>query len=444
MASDILHIKDSYYFDVPKIFWRSHREQPKDFPEWFIRLDDDFQQWQADSLISKLNELGAPADVVKSLKSTWEGWQHEGHSNHGWPLHAYVEAQAQKITERAGRWAAKLPQPPREAVTAYLAESPEEPFAWFVQAMSKPEFKEGWEGWKREQANSKTVESYISHISSSGNTWSAEKLHAYNKSLDGKILIPQPFGDLRNAYEPLSGFCISKFMIIEVVVALIAIVVFRWLAKRVTAGGAPKGKAWNFLEGLLLFVRNQVVVPAMGEEDADSFLPFFWSVFVFIFGCNLMGMLPWVGSPTASLSMTGILAVIMFLIGVFFGVREFGVLGFLKNICPSLGLPLFMSILIVPLLWVIEFVSMLIKHFILGLRLVANMVAGHAVLLGVMGLAIGTHALTMGSTQWTLVTVFSLVLTTVLSFLELFVAFLQAAIFTFLSALFISSAKHHH
>ncbi len=140
--------------------------------------------------------------------------------------------------------------------------------------------------------------------------WDEAKLNAYNRALDGKIMIPQPFGKLKNAYEPASGFCISKFMIIEVVVALLCVMIFNWLSKRVSTGKAPKGKAWNFLEGLLQFVRNQVLVPAMGEHDADDYLPFFWTVFVFIFGCNLMGMLPWVGSPTAAIGMTGAMALI--------------------------------------------------------------------------------------------------------------------------------------
>lgn len=442
MASDILHIKDSYYFDVPKTFWRSSKEKPSDFPEWFIRLDGDFQQWQAANLVTKLGALGAPADALKSLEHDWLEWQHQGHSSHGWPLWAYLEAEQTKLHNKAKAWAGKLKEMPRDPVVAYLAENNGEPFAWFHNSMQDPTFRDGWNQWKSEQLGAGTINAYLE---TPGAQWPAEKIADYNRALDGKIMIPQIFGGtLRNAYEPLQGFCLSKFMVIEVVVAILAILIFRWLGKKVASGEAPKGKAWNFLEGLLGFVRDQVVVPAMGEEDADKFLPFFWTLFMFIFGCNLMGMLPWVGSPTAALGMAGILAVIIFVIGVYFGVREFGVVGFLKNICPSLGLPMYLAVVIVPLLWVIEFASMLIKHFILGMRLVANMVAGHSVLLGVMGLAIGAHAVTMGSLQWTGVTAFSLVLTTVLSFLELFVAFLQAAIFTFLSALFISSAKHHH
>ena len=155
-------------------------------------------------------------------------------------------------------------------------------------------------------------------------------------------------------------------------------------------------------------------------------------------------MLPWVGSPTAAMGMASVLALIIFVVGVTLGIKEFGVLGYLKNICPSLGLPAFMAIVIVPMLWLIEFASLLIKHVILAMRLVANMVAGHLVLLGIMGLAISTQAYTMGSVQWGSMAVVSILITTALSVLELFVAFLQAAIFTFLSALFIHSAKHHH
>ena len=432
MASDILHIKDGYYFDVPKFLWRSDYKTPGDFPPWFLRLDPDFQDWEA---------VGIEASKVAGLKSEWSHWQHENHKNHGWPLWAFVESRLDDIAKKATRWAKTQSQAPRDPVVAYLAEHPEEQYGWVHKLLHDPVVSKSWSAWKRGNSSERTVkEGYLPRRAK----WDDAKIESYNRALDGKIMIPQPFGTLKNAYEPASGFCISKFMIIEVVVALLCVMIFSWLAKRVSTGGAPKGKSWNFLEGLLQFVRNQVLVPAMGEHDADDFLPFFWTVFVFIFGCNLMGMLPWVGSPTAAIGMTGAMAVIIFVVGVTLGIREFGVFGYLKNICPSLGLPMAMAVIIVPMLWVIEFASLLIKHFILAMRLVANMLAGHAVLLGVLGLAISAKAVTMAAPQWTALATMSVIGTTVLSILELFVAFLQAAIFTFLSALFISSAKHHH
>ena len=172
---------------------------------------------------------------------------------------------------------------------------------------------------------------------SPGAKWSEEKLAFYNKSLDGKVLIPQPFGELRNAYEPESGFCISKFMIIQVVVAFLLVAILSWLGRKVASGQPPKGKLWNCLEGILLFVRNDVVVPAMGEHDAKRFMPMLWTFFVFIFGLNLAGMVPWLGSPTASLATAGVLGGLVFIVGTFLGVKAFGFVGFLKNVCPQLG-----------------------------------------------------------------------------------------------------------
>ncbi len=140
----------------------------------------------------------------------------------------------------------------------------------------------------------------------------------------------------------------------------------------------------------------------------------------------------------------GVLAISVFLVGVYLGTKEFGPVGYLKNVCPELGLPWYLSFWVVPLLWVIEFASLFIKHAILALRLLANMVAGHAVLLGIMGLAVGVHAYAMSTGAWTALTGASLLGMTALSVLELFVAFLQAAVFTFLASMFIHSSMHHH
>jgi F-type H+-transporting ATPase subunit a len=198
------------------------------------------------------------------------------------------------------------------------------------------------------------------------------------------------------------------------------------------------------VEGLMEYVRKQAFVPAMGEKDSRRFLPFLWTLFVFIFGMNLAGMLPFVGAPTAALGVTGALALVVFFVGLICGIRAMGPLGYLKNICPALGLPPAMSIVIVPMLWTIEFVSLFMKHGILALRLLANMVAGHAVLLGLMGLAVGVHAYAMSTPAWSALATATLLGMVAMSLLELFIAFLQAAMFTFLAALFIGSSLHHH
>src|SRR5215813_4048560 len=77
----------------------------------------------------------------------------------------------------------------------------------------------------------------------------------FNHALDGKILIPQPFGTLKNLYEREAGFAISKFMILEVFIALVMIVLFVRLAARMQTALVPKGRMWHFLEGILFYVR---------------------------------------------------------------------------------------------------------------------------------------------------------------------------------------------
>ncbi len=113
-----------------------------------------------------------------------------------------------------------------------------------------------------------------------------------------------------------------------------------------------------------------------------------------------------------------------------------------------MSLPLVIAIVIKPALLVLELVGLCIKHAVLAIRLLANMVAGHLVLLGILGLAFGASAaasfVELPSWLWAGTAIVSIVSSTLFSCLELFVAFLQAYIFTFLSALFIGAAVHHH
>jgi len=442
MASDILHIKDGYYFEVPRFLWRSNRQKASDFPDWLVRLDPDFQHWQAEQLVGQLREAGVSEGSLGGLVEAWQEWQHSNHKNEGWPLHAYLEKIVSDTKAKAGKWVSKNAPGASDPLKAYLAAHPQVDQPWFFEFVGSPEGQKAWDGIKANLAQASVVDAYEKEH---GEDWGQEKIASYNKSLDGKVMIPQPFGTLRNAYQAESGFCLSRYMIIELVVACLLFFAFRWLAKRMQASDSPKGKTWNFLEGFVQAVRNNVVVPAMGEHDADRFMPFLWTIFFFILGCNLMGMVPWVGSPTASLGTTAALAGLVFLVGLIFGVKAFGIVGYLKNICPELGLPWYFAFWVVPLLWVIEFASLFIKHAVLAVRLLMNMGAGHLVLLGILGIGISVPAaLGLSTGGWLGVAGISVVGTTILSVLEVFVAFLQAYVFTFLAALFIGSAIHHH
>jgi F-type H+-transporting ATPase subunit a len=289
----------------------------------------------------------------------------------------------------------------------------------------------------------------------------------FNEAMDGKILIPQPFGELDSLYEKKSGFCISKYMILEVVLAGLLLLLFRQLAGRLRTGAAPKGWFANLFEVFIVYIRDNIARPAIDSHDhghddhgpghethghggqalaavheGDRFVPLLLTMFFFVLGCNLLGMVPWAGSPTASFSVTLALALVTFGTVVIAGMMKFGFLGFFTNQVPSMDLPLPLAILLKPMIFAIEMLGLCIKHLILAVRLLANMVAGHLVLLGIMGLITAAATYSMG--MWATVTGISVVSSTLFSLLELFVAFLQAYIFTFLSALFIGAAVHHH
>ena len=107
----------------------------------------------------------------------------------------------------------------------------------------------------------------------------------------------------------LFGLQITKFMILELIAAGLILAIFIPLARRAHSGGLPRRAWWNAFESLLTFIRNEVAKPTLGEHHADKFVPFLWTLFLFILFLNLLGMFPFLGSPTASIWVTGGLAV---------------------------------------------------------------------------------------------------------------------------------------
>ncbi|MCA9126384.1 MAG: F0F1 ATP synthase subunit A [Planctomycetales bacterium] len=446
MSSDpLLHVKDTYYFDVPKRLWPVDYESPQQLAdevgEWTVRNNADYQEWEADRFIQELRTLVTDQHALDGAKAAWLGWQHEEPKlRHGRPFDQYVEDAVADLQSTAKQWAKGLEEPRSDAAQAYLSEFPDAQLQWML-LLKDGDSASAWQAVREKMDSREVLDEYIS---SPRGHWSSATLDDYNSHLSGKIFIPQPFATLKNAYEAQSGFALSRFMVIEIVVAILLFVAFRWLASKVIHGQAPKGKLWNLLESFLMFLKTDVVEKGIDPHDSKKFLPLLWTIFMFILGCNLMGMLPWVGSPTASLAVTAGLALVVFIVGTAVGIKHFGLLGYLKNLCPDLGLPMYLAIPIVPMVWVIEFLSLFIKHAILAIRLLANMVAGHLVLLGIMGLAFGAHAATMHAGSWTALSVVVILGTTILSIMELFVAFLQAYVFTLLASLFIGAASSHH
>ncbi|HTK77245.1 MAG TPA: F0F1 ATP synthase subunit A [Gemmataceae bacterium] len=241
-------------------------------------------------------------------------------------------------------------------------------------------------------------------------------------------------------------FQVTKFMVLELLAAVLAAAIFIPLCRRAARGELPKGPFWNAFESLLTFIREQVAKPCIGDHDADHYVPFLWTMFIFILFCNLLGMFPFMGSPTASAWVTAGLAVCSFVMMHGAPIAKHGLIPYLKSTWPHIELGeniiakafgWFLSAAI----WTIEMFGTVIKSFVLAVRLFANMFAGHMVLASLLLfiVIVGQGGLNL---LWGVVTFSSVMGVVALSLLELFVAFLQAYVFVFLTSLFMGMALH--
>jgi len=192
-------------------------------------------------------------------------------------------------------------------------------------------------------------------------------------------------------------------------------------------GKAPSGLG-NGLEALVLYLRNEVVIPNVGAHG-NGYVPYLLTLFFFILFANLLGLVPYGSTATGNISVTATLAIVTFIVIEIAGIKAQGK-AYINTIIfwphdMSLGMKLFIS----PILTPIEIMGKLTKPFALAIRLFANMTAGHIVLLALISLIF-----TFGS--WLLVPV-PILMALGISILELFVALLQAYIFTLLSSVFI-------
>lgn len=219
----------------------------------------------------------------------------------------------------------------------------------------------------------------------------------------------------------------TKHMAMLSIVSLIMVSSILYAASR--ASSVPKG-FYNLIEIYVLFVKEKLVEPSLGH-DTHKYLGYFLTLFLFILISNLLGLIPGSATATANIAVTGALAFCTFSVITVAGVRSHGVWGFVKSFIPG-GVPP----ALMPLVFVLEVFGLFIRCFVLAVRLFANMLAGHVVMLLFFALVflIGSMAIAPVSIG---VVVFIL-------FIELLVAFLQAYIFTMLSAIFVGLMVHSH
>ncbi len=239
----------------------------------------------------------------------------------------------------------------------------------------------------------------------------------------------------------IGGLQITKFMVLQLVAAGLILLIFIPIARRSRAGEPPRGFFWNTFEVLLTFIRERVAKPNIGAENADRYVPFLWTVFLYILFNNLLGMIPYLGSATASLSVTASLALIT-LIVIHGGVMvSAGVGNYFRAHILQVDAPKPIAVFVVLLFFFLELLGHLIKAFVLAVRLFANMFAGHTVLTLILLFIV--MAKDAAFYLFWPITFGSVLGVTALSLLELFVAFLQAFVFTFLTSLFIGALLHH-
>jgi len=243
-----------------------------------------------------------------------------------------------------------------------------------------------------------------------------------------------------------------KFMILMAICAVAVGWMMIWLGSKMKNGDTPRGYLWNLFESLLFFVRDKIARPGIGEEDADKYLPYLCTLFLFIFALNLIGLVPFLSSPTAAIMVTAALAVVSFVVIHVGGLKEHGAGGYLKTFVPHIHLEggaalKAMGFVIMVGMAILEYATAFIRATVLAVRLFANMLAGHTVLFMILFFIalVDNPAYKIPIAQdwmyWGIMP-FSVALVTALSLLELFIAGLQAFIFTFLTAVYIGLAKH--
>ena len=243
---------------------------------------------------------------------------------------------------------------------------------------------------------------------------------------------------------------ITNHMILLAITGLIMVIIMPLVGAAYGSRLEPKGFQ-NLIESVLLYLRDTVVRPILGK-DAEQFLPYLWTTFFFILINNLLGLLPLYdltyaltktaglphpiyGTATGNLAVTFVLAVVTFFVIQIYGLKQLGVGGYLSHLTG--GTPKFIWPIMVP----VEIIGLFVKPFALMMRLFANMLAGGIVLKVLVSFV--AIALPLGLYGQIAVAVPVIIGSVAMMLLKVFVAFLQAYLFVFLTTIFLSQMQHH-
>lgn len=236
----------------------------------------------------------------------------------------------------------------------------------------------------------------------------------------------------------------TKHVVFLCLAAILCLALFLPLAsaaKRAPKDRAPSGLA-NAMEALILYFRDEVVRRNIGH-GADAYTGYILTLFFFILAMNVLGLVPFGATATGNFMVTGALALVTLLVVEVSGMRALGLKGYLRTIfyVPH-GLNPVMSAIMLVILTPVELLGKIAKPFALMVRLFANMMAGHTLVLSLLGLIFmfaGAGFVVVNG-----VALASVAMVTAIMLLEIFVAFLQAYIFAMLTSVFIGLIRHAH
>jgi F-type H+-transporting ATPase subunit a len=224
-------------------------------------------------------------------------------------------------------------------------------------------------------------------------------------------------------------FSITKSVLTLLIVALLMFLLFRSLGKSYGKNGGIATGTGRFFEPIVLYIRDEIAIPNIGEKHYKKYMGHLLTVFFFIWFLNVVGMTPFGINVTGNISVTFGLAIVTFIITTLTANKNYW-----KHIFWMPGVPVPMKFILAP----IELLGAIIKPFSLMIRLYANMFAGHIVLMSLIGMMFIFKSW-IGSPL-------AFLLSFVISLIEILVTLLQAYIFTMLTALYFGSAveEHHH
>ena len=253
----------------------------------------------------------------------------------------------------------------------------------------------------------------------------------------GKVVETLSTGEVKRPMLDLSLTKIAAGIVLNsLLLVTIILCVSRWYRRREASDDAPRGFV-GMIEMLIMMVYDGIIKPSVGK-DYERYAPYLLTAFFFIFFSNLMGLVPIFpggANVTGNIAITLVLAICTFLAVNLFGTREY----WREVLWPNV--PMWMKCP-VPLMPVIEIFGLFTKPFALTVRLFANIMAGHSVILALVCIIFVTHS--MGALISGSMTVVSVLFTIFMNCLELLVAFIQAYVFTMLSAVFIGMSRVEH